>query len=81
MISCHLWACCSGEDASYTGLMRVEFQIFKIVYITPNPFDVTFTQEMVEKKPFLMTTTFSDQTASLKCMDQEEAEERSLLTF
>ena len=51
-----------------------------MVSVTPNPFDVIFTQVMVEKKPFLMTTTFSDQTALLKCMDQE-AEERSLLTF
>ena len=33
-----MWACCSGEDESYTGLMRVEFQIFQNGLRNSQPF-------------------------------------------
>ena len=32
------WACCSGEDESYTGLMGVEFQIFQNGLHNSQPF-------------------------------------------
>lgn len=34
------------EDASYAGMRSKESQIFKIVYVAPNPFDLIFIPDM-----------------------------------